>query len=165
MSGDAWRQWLAPSVWLAAIAGLALLGIVALMTAEGVLRAFFGTSVQGATEINEVLLAVSVLGVLPLVMASGPHIRVDLVYELVAPRFRVFFDALGHAAVATFLLGATWSAAPWAYDAWQRGDVTQGVVQVPVYPLKLLLLAVTASAGVQQVVTLLRAARRGRRRP
>lgn len=164
VSGGRWRAWLAPSAWLAAIAGLALLAIVALMTIEGVLRAFFGTSLQGATEINEVLLAISVLGVLPLVMASGPHIRVDLVYELVPPRVRAFFDLLGHAAMATFLLAVTWSAAPWAYDAWLRGDVTQGVVQVPVYPVKLMLLVVTATAGAQQVVTLLRETLRDRPR-
>lgn len=164
VSGNGRRAWLAPSAWLAVVSGLSLLGIVALMTIEGVLRAFFSTSVQGATEMNEVLLAMSVLGVLPLVMASGPHIRVDLVYKLVPLRVRAWFDVLGHAAMAAFLLAVAWSAAPWAYDAWHRGDVTQGVVQVPVYPIKLLLFVVAAGGGAQQMVALLREVLRARQR-
>lgn len=156
---------LRPSVWLITLAGVALLSIVVLMTAEGILRAFFGTSVQGATEINEVLLGLLLLSVLPLVVRDGPHIRVDFVYNLLPIRLRGAVDALGEAVVATFLLAIAWSAAPWALAAFDRDDVTQGVVQIPIYPVKLLLLAVTAVGGVQLSVALIRNAVRTRRAP
>ena len=87
---------------LAAIAALLLLAMVALVTADIILRNTLGTGFAWSNEVTEYALYLITLLTAPWLLRRGQHVRIDMVLVLVPPRVawlcEAAADSLGFAA-------------------------------------------------------------------
>ena len=87
---------------LAAIAALTLLAMVALVTADIVLRNTLGTGFAWSNEITEYALYIITLFTAPWLLRRGQHVRIDMFLVIVPPRIawamEAAADMLGFAA-------------------------------------------------------------------
>lgn len=82
-------------------------------------------------EISGYLLgAASFLALAP-TLKAGAHIRVTMVLGAIGPRLRRFAEIAAFAFGAIGAVYMTWHLASFAYVSWQFGDVSPGVVRVP----------------------------------
>jgi TRAP-type C4-dicarboxylate transport system permease small subunit len=91
---------------LASVAALTLLAMVALVTADIVMRNTFGTGFAWSNEVTEYALYFTTLLTAPWLLRRGQHVRIDMALVLVPPRvawaMEAVADILGLA--ATLLL-------------------------------------------------------------
>jgi TRAP-type C4-dicarboxylate transport system permease small subunit len=80
---------------LALVAALLLLAMVALVTADIVLRNTVGTGFAWANEITEYALYLTTLLTAPWLLRRGQHVRIDMALVLVPPRLAWAFEASG----------------------------------------------------------------------
>jgi TRAP-type C4-dicarboxylate transport system permease small subunit len=79
---------------LAAIAGLILLAMVAMVTADILLRNLVGASFAWANEISEYALYLMTLLTAPWLLRRGQHVRLDIILTIVAPRVAWLMEAV-----------------------------------------------------------------------
>jgi TRAP-type mannitol/chloroaromatic compound transport system permease small subunit len=78
------------------------------------------------------LAAASFLALAP-TLKAGAHIRVTMALGAVGPRLRYFIEIVAFAIGAIGAVYVTWNLAKFAYVSWQFGDVSPGVVRVPLW--------------------------------
>jgi TRAP-type C4-dicarboxylate transport system permease small subunit len=81
--------------FLALIAALLLLVMVALVTADIVLRNTVGTGFAWANEVTEYALYLTTLLTAPWLLRRGQHVRIDMALVLVPPRLAWALEAAG----------------------------------------------------------------------
>ncbi len=84
-------------------------------------------------EISGYLLAAASFLALASTLKAGAHIRVTMALSAVGPRLRHFAEILAFAIGAVGAVYVTWNLAKFAYVSWQFGDVSPGVVRVPLW--------------------------------
>lgn len=114
------------------LAALALAGIALLILAQITAR-MMGAQIKSADDFAGWMLAASLFLALPMTLNAGDHIRVTVVSELLGERPRRVLDtvvtAIGLGAVAW----ATWQVGAYVGESWRYGDVSQGIVAVPLW--------------------------------
>lgn len=119
------------------IGAVLLLGIMVLIVCDVTGRYFFHAPVQGTLEITEFVMVAVVFLTLSHTQAIKAHIKVDLLTERISPRTRLIL------ALITYFLGLmlfvliAWEGALSALDAWEIGEVTDGLIPFPTLPAKL----------------------------
>ena len=109
---------------LAAIAALILLAMVAIVTADIVLRNIGAGGFVWANEVSEYALYVMTLLTAPWLLRRGQHVRLDIALALVPPRIAWLMEALAD------LLGLAVSVVMVRYgsamvlDSWRLGAIT-----------------------------------------
>jgi TRAP-type C4-dicarboxylate transport system permease small subunit len=109
---------------LAVAAALILLAMVALVTADVVLRNSVSGGIAWANEVSEYALYVMTLLTAPWLLRRGQHVRLDLVLTFVPPRLAWLMEAVGD------LLGFAVSVVLVRYglamtiDSWRLGAIT-----------------------------------------
>jgi TRAP-type transport system small permease protein len=78
---------------LAALAALTLLAMVALTTADIVLRNLIGSGFSWSNEVTEYALYIITLLTAPWLLRRGQHVRIDMMLVLVPPRVAWFCEA------------------------------------------------------------------------
>lgn len=78
---------------LAAVAALLLLAMVALVTADIVLRNTLGTGFAWSNEVTEYALYIITLLTAPWLLRRGQHVRIDMMLVLVPPRLAWMMEA------------------------------------------------------------------------
>lgn len=78
----------------AAVAALLLLAMVAVVTADILLRNTLGTGFSWANEVTEYALYIITLLTAPWLLRRGQHVRIDMVLTLVPPRMAWTMEAL-----------------------------------------------------------------------
>jgi TRAP-type transport system small permease protein len=105
-------------------AALLLLAMVALVTADVVIRNLAGGAIGWANEVTEYALYVMTLLAAPWLLRQGRHIRLDLVLTLVprhvAWRMELCADALGFLVCLVLVRYG----AGMTYDSWRNGSIT-----------------------------------------
>lgn len=85
------------------------------------------------------------------------HVRVDLLINKFKPGIRKIVEATGY---LIFFFPFTWVFLSRSYDfalrSWTQGETTYGAVQLPVYPLKMAMVAAAALLLLQGVVEFIR---------
>lgn len=114
------------------LAGVCLVAILALVVAQIVTR-LMGTLIPSADEFAGFCLsATSFLG-LAYAFRHGAHIRVTLFVNHAPTRLKWLFN-LAALAVSTAMIGYfTWYAVNMVWDSWRFGDVTGGLVPLPLW--------------------------------
>src|SRR2546427_3119245 len=109
---------------LAIAAALILLAMVAIVTADIVLRNSTGGGFAWANEVSEYSLYLMTLLTAPWLLRRGQHVRLDIVLTVVPPRIAWLMEAVGD------LLGFCVSVilvrygAAMTYDSWRLGAIT-----------------------------------------
>lgn len=85
------------------------------------------------------------------------HVRVDLLINKFNPGIRKMVEAAGY---LIFFFPFTWVFLSRSYDfalrSWIQGETTYGAVQLPVYPLKMAMVAAAALLLLQGIVEFIR---------
>ncbi len=117
----------------AALAGVALVAIFALMIGETLLRKLFGGYIPGAGQLISWSCAAAAFLAMPYAFRVGDFVRVDLATSVLGPRARRWSEVLALAMMAGFCAFATWSVGRYVLSAWRDEEMTQGMLEVPLW--------------------------------
>ncbi|MFD1795539.1 TRAP transporter small permease [Paracoccus aurantiacus] len=121
------------TVWLAWLAGLALIFMVVIISTGVVLRYMFGTPLLGLNEINQLTAVVLVMAALPYCTLHNGHVGVDVFDNAIGPVGR-FIGDVGSRLLSIFVLSVlVWRAGLKALDAWEYEDATN-MLDLPIWP-------------------------------
>ncbi len=120
-------------------AAVAVLGMMLVGSLDVIGTAAFSSPLPGAYEFTETLMVASIFLALALSQREGKQIRVELLSERLQPRGRAILDV-----VAGLLSGFVYALIAWygwieVAESWQIGEVTSGLVRLPLWPSKLAL--------------------------
>jgi TRAP-type transport system small permease protein len=136
---------------LAVAAALVLFAMVAIVTADVVLRNSVGAGIAWANEVSEYALYVMTLLTAPWLLRRGQHVRLDIVLTLVPARVAWLMEAMGD------MLGFAVSVVLVRYglvmtlDSWRLGAITIKNLVFPEWWLLALLPATFALLAVEFV--------------
>jgi TRAP-type transport system small permease protein len=136
---------------LAVAAALILFAMVAIVTADVVLRNSVGAGIAWANEVSEYALYVMTLLTAPWLLRRGQHVRLDIVLTLVPARVAWLMEAMGD------MLGFAVSVVLARYglvmtlDSWRLGAITIKNLVFPEWWLLALLPATFALLAVEFV--------------
>lgn len=115
-----------------ALAACFLVGIAVLVLAQIVGR-FFGVAVPSADEFAGYCLSASSFLALSYALRQGSHIRVTLLIDRVPARLRRFTEVICVAGGLSLSGYLTWFTAEMVWFSYSFGDVTQGLVPIPLW--------------------------------
>jgi TRAP-type C4-dicarboxylate transport system permease small subunit len=142
------------------VGGVGVLISMFLGTADVVGTQFFGRPVTGALELTESTMVLVVFGALAYAQIRRGHIRVELLYTHVPPRGRAALDFFTHVIAIVFYGLLLWLAIDEAMFSWSIGEATVGLIRVPLFPARSILVAGTALMIVQLLLDLVLDVRR-----
>jgi TRAP-type C4-dicarboxylate transport system permease small subunit len=129
------------ALWLAAGCLLLIATLVGLQVGARLLdmlmrAAGFGRSgfvILSLAEIAGYLLAAASFLALSATLKSGVHIRVTMLVNNVPPRARMILEASALLFAGVAAAYATWHLGIYAYTSWRFGDVSPGLVRIPLF--------------------------------
>lgn len=119
---------------LAALAAVALVGIVVLTCVDVVGRYLLNRPLTGAFELSEMAMGALVFASLPLVTLRRQHVTVDLLDWLVPASWRTVQDAAANLVAALCVSVVAWRLWVKAAEMLANGETT-AVLKIPMYPL------------------------------
>jgi TRAP-type transport system small permease protein len=109
---------------LAVAAALILLAMVAIVTADVVLRSTLGGGIAWANEISEYALYIMTLLTAPWLLRRGQHVRLDLLLTLVPPRIAWLMEAAGDVLGFAVSVVLVRYGVAMTMDSWRLGAIT-----------------------------------------
>lgn len=144
-----WASWIDRTVHiLAAIGGLCLLAIVAIVSLGVTMRYALGSPLLGINEFVQLTAVALVMCSLPFCTARNDHVAVDMFDNALGRGGRFLGDILSRLASGMVLAFLTQRAAVKALDAWEWGDATN-MLLMPIWPFYAIL---SAGAGLCVVI-------------
>jgi TRAP-type transport system small permease protein len=131
---------------LAAVAAIALFGMMALTFADVFSRKFLGNSITGTVELTELAMLVMIFCALPLASLASEHIVFDLFDKVLPPTLQRWQQALSNLLTAAVFGGTAWVVWLRALRTVDMGDTT-ATLEIRIAPYQqavALLLALTA---------------------
>jgi TRAP-type C4-dicarboxylate transport system permease small subunit len=117
----------------AALAGVALVAVFLLMIGETLLRKVLGGFIPGAGQLIAWSCCAAAFLAMPYAFRLGDFVRVDLAAGALKPGARRWAEALALSVMTLFCAFATWSAARYVLNGWRDGEMTQGMLEVPLW--------------------------------
>ncbi len=133
---------------------VAILGLMLLINADIIGRAFFGAPISGVPE----MVALSIVGIVFLQLAhtlqAGRLTRSDALLRYLkthAPRALAALETLFNLAGAALMGALLWSSAPLLAKAWRQDDFVGSIgdFTAPVWPVKLIIVIGVTATGIQ----------------
>lgn len=121
------------TLWLAWLAGLALIFMVAIITTGVIMRYVFATPLLGLNEINQLTAVVLVMAALPYCTLHNGHVGVDVFDNAIGAAGRFIGDVVSRLLSGFVLSVLVWRAALKSLDAWEYEDATN-MLDLPVWP-------------------------------
>ncbi|MCL4765856.1 MAG: TRAP transporter small permease [Hyphomicrobiaceae bacterium] len=131
------------------LAGIAVLVMMLIGTADVVGLLVFNHPLPGAYELTESLLVASVFLAIALAQARRQHVRVEIFLNVVPGPVRRALELLGHvmtAGVFAIICYVSWEV---ALDSIRIGEFSSGLIQFPVWPARTTLAIGTTLMTVQ----------------
>lgn len=130
---------------LSRIAGIALLGMIAVNVGDVTLRNVFGIPTLGAYEMIELLLAAVAFLAIPEAFLRENHITVELIDQVVSERVVGWLRMFGAALVVLYLVLLAWKMVQPALDFAEFGEVTMELRVPMAYPAFVILAGIVGS--------------------
>ncbi|MEM6887036.1 MAG: TRAP transporter small permease [Pseudomonadota bacterium] len=118
------------AVW---VGGISILFVTLLISAEIILRKFFGISTGGIDEISGYALAISFSWALSYTLLRRAHIRIDAIYNRLPNTFRPFLDCLSIASMSVFALVLTFFSFMVVVDTVELGARSTTTLETPLW--------------------------------
>jgi TRAP-type C4-dicarboxylate transport system permease small subunit len=118
---------------LGVVAGVALLVMVALLSAHILRRWLTGTGIRGANEVSQYLMITLVYCGLAMTLRDGGFLRVDLLLSRLPDRVAGVINALVHLLSLGFMVLLTWRTWALMSQSYARGIDSIGVLRVPLW--------------------------------
>jgi TRAP-type C4-dicarboxylate transport system permease small subunit len=109
---------------LASLASAILLAMVAVVTADILLRDFFGSGISWSNEVSEYALYVITVLTAPWLLHRGQHVRIDIVLTMVPPQIAWLMEALGDLLGFTVCLVLVRYGLGMSIESWTTGSTT-----------------------------------------
>ena len=118
----------------AAVAGLCVLSMMAIVCYDAIGRYIFNSPLQWAFDVvsNYLMVGASYLA-LSATFQRGDHINVNIVHSMLPPRLRLSVDILCSLLTAALFAAITYASAAHAIDAYRGKEFLPGVVMWPVW--------------------------------
>lgn len=123
-------------------------------TADVIGTQFLGSPVPGALELTESTIVLVVFGGLAYAQVRRSHIRVELLYTHTGPRTQAFLDCFGHLMGLVFFGLLAWQSFNELLFSWRISEATFGIVRLPLWPTRAILLAGTILLLIQLLLDL-----------
>jgi TRAP-type C4-dicarboxylate transport system permease small subunit len=136
------------------IGGLGMIASTFLGTADVVGTQVFGVPVPGAVEITESTMVLIVFGGLTYAQIRRNHIRVELLYLRAGSRGQAAMDILAGLMGLLFFSLLLWQAVNEAIYSLQIDEATFGLIRMPLWPARLILVAGTGLLILQILLDL-----------
>lgn len=124
---------------LAALSGIAIVGLMLLTTADVIARKGFAAGVPAVIEVSEVALVAVVFLAITAAEFTGTHVRTPLVVERLPQRARPVARLVGLVPCVVFVALVVWGTGSEAVSSVMRGEFRFGIAFVPVWPAKVLI--------------------------
>ncbi len=122
----------------AVMAGLLLVGIMALTTVDVAFRYLASAPIFGAHELTEIAMVALVMLAMPYCAATGGHIRVDVLDNVLGRTGRLLSDLVA-GLIGLLVLGfLTWRSIVKVWDTYAYQDLSN-MLLLPIWPLYLLI--------------------------
>ena len=118
-------------------------------TADVIGTQFFGQPVHGALELTESTMVVIVFGALTYAQIRRNHIRVELFYTRAGPRAQGLMDVFSDLMALLFFGLLLWQASFEAIFSFGIDESTFGLIRIPLWPARFILVGGTALLIVQ----------------
>lgn len=136
------------------IGGFGTFASMLLGTADVIGTQLLGTPLPGALELTESTIVLVVFGGLAYAQTRGSHIRVEMLYTHLGPRMRAVLDGFGHVMGLLFFGLLAWQAGLELAHSWRISEATFGIVRLPLWPTRAILLMGTLLLIVQLLLDL-----------
>lgn len=146
---------------LALGAGMVLLGLLALVIFDVVMRYVLRLPFLGAYEMTELAMVLIVFLALPYCAATGGHVAVDVLSPVLDRPGLRWLNALIHLAGAALMAVIAWQATVYAFGSAARGEATN-MLGIPKQPFELVTAVCAALFAVVLLVQAWRALRPSR---
>jgi len=113
---------------------------------------FLDYPVPGTLEFTESNMVLVVFGALAYTQSKRGHIRVEIFYNLFAPRARALLDAFTHLIALIYFGLLCWLGIQEAIYSWGISEATMGTIRFPLFPARMLLAVGTALLLLQLVI-------------
>ena len=114
------------------LAGVFLVGIAVLMISESVVRKA-GGYITGAGELVGWFSAAAGFLALPATFKRGDMVRVGMLLDLTKPGLRRVLLIFNLCVAAIFTVYMIWAVSLYIWDGWRYQELTQGMLEVPVW--------------------------------
>jgi len=144
------------SIAAAGLAGVALVLLALIGTADVIGSQFLGRPVPGTVEIGSSLMVAGIALGLPLAQYARRHVRVEIFIDRLPPRPRAVLDFVAQLCLAVMLAGIAWLGWRMFLTSLATHEFSQGLIEVPMWPARLALALGATLAVVQTIVLALR---------
>jgi TRAP-type mannitol/chloroaromatic compound transport system permease small subunit len=142
--------------WVGRWLALAVLGVVVAVLAEVVSRGVFGQGTRWSNETTVYLAAMAYLLSGGYALLHRRHVRIDLVYDRLRPRTRVYLDHFTFVFFVIYVGALVWVGATMGWTSFQQGEGTGTPWNPPIWPVKLTIPLAGLLLLLQGVANLLR---------
>jgi TRAP-type C4-dicarboxylate transport system permease small subunit len=137
------------------VGGVGMLMSMFLGVADVVGTQILNVPVPGPRELTESTMVVIVFGALAYAQIRRAHIRVELIYLRMPPRVQAALDVLAGLCGVLFFGLLLWQAWNEALYSLQIREATVGLIRLPLYPARFVLVAGTALLVVRLILDLI----------
>jgi TRAP-type mannitol/chloroaromatic compound transport system permease small subunit len=142
--------------WVGRFWALAIFGVTLAVLYEVVSRGAFGQGTRWSNETTIYLSAVAYLISGGYGLAHRRHVRIDLVYDRLAPRVRVILDCCTFLFFLLYAGGLLWVGTTMAWTSFAQGEGTGTPWNPPIWPVKFAIPVAAALLLLQGIANLLR---------
>ena len=144
------------NTWVARFWGASIVIVTIAILYEVVARGFFGQATVWANETTIYLSAVTYLLGGGYALLKRGHVRIDLVYGVLTPRFKLAADLVSFACFAIYVGALLWVGTQMAWTSFLQSEGTGTPWNPPIWPVKLAIPAAGLLLLLQGIVNLLR---------
>ena len=123
------------------IGGVGMIMSTFLGVADVVGTQVLNVPVPGPRELTESTMVLIVFGALTFAQIRRAHIRVEIAYLAVGPRFRAVMDVVTDVAAIIFFSLIAWQGLLEAQYSMKIGEATSGLIRFPLWPARFTLVA------------------------
>jgi TRAP-type mannitol/chloroaromatic compound transport system permease small subunit len=136
---------------------LALLAIMFGVSADAILRYALNRPLTGTLEGVELLLVFAVFLGLARTQAERGHIAVGILTERLEGRARAALEALTAFLGLILFAAMSWATGAMALRSWRMGEYSAGLIALPIYPSRILVVLGSVLLSLQLLLELVRA--------
>jgi len=136
--------------------GLGIIFSMLIGTADVLGTQFFNWPVPGAAELTASTMVLIVFGALATAQIRNAHIRVEIIYSRMSPRGMAILNCVAHLLALCFFGLLIWQAYGEAVISWNISESTEGLIRVPLFPARAVIVFGTGVLIAQLLLDLIR---------
>lgn len=139
------------------IVGFFVVLVTVIVVYDLIARNLFGAPTQWVFEVTKHLYAAHFMLLAGYGLLHNAHIRVDVVRERLSARMNDLLEVVGYVVFFfPFMAVLVWYGWQFAIRSWRAGETTMGVIALPVYPVKTVIVAAAVLLTIQGVAQFVR---------